>query len=512
LCGPRKTDDKYCSTKPKSQGYWRAACKGSPGVKEICPTKCGVVFKRSAALLKKRIAADNKKKEEEKAQKKRYAAVVKFLKGKRSVIGGIPGWYPTACKPGKKYGWLEGRNACDGACWKYNPGRAGHRAAMKCSSQCLKFCNIYHAMGRGKRAWVTMTNWYRCMYNSPQLKWSDDLAKSATAWAKKGTLNHYTKMFKKTPGTPTANGPFGENIFMYKNSQHKGPVSPAAAINVWYQEIVNCGKKPGCIFGKNGVVGHYTAMIWKGAKTMGCGQAQKGSKFFLVCRYRGGSHSGPDTPNFRHANFPANVPLLTDQKRTLQQCQGKAFLKSKGVLPKCKCKSKCWGPVGADPLKKCYTTEKCAGAYPSMSKEAKKYTKGGWFASTPSCNPGHKFKTSKDERKEWQEKRAKGFKCHKFNRTTKKLQDQKPKYCTMRKKTQPAFCCNIYDNTKCGIMPMWDYCAKTCQSYNEKRCVKVRAALPEGAGCRRRRRFNQAQMTRELKVKRLNVISSLHRL
>jgi len=247
------------------------------------------------------------------------------------------------------------------------------------------------------------------------------------------------------------------------------------------------------------VVGHFTAMIWKGAKTMGCGTARKGSETMMVCRYRAGPKLGSDTPNFT-TDSPANVG---QQVKTLKECQGSAFLKEKGLLPQCKCKSGCLGPYGVSKNKICYTTGKCDGALPSPK---------GWWASTPACNPSMKtIKTSAQEKKYWTAKRKKGFKCHKYNRKTKKLQDQKPAWCKKRAAGYRAFCCNVYDNIKCGIMPMWRYCADTCQDYNEARCMKIKAGLPEGSGCRRRRRFTLKQSVRALKVKRLQTVNSRHK-
>merc|ERR1711918_259160 len=136
------------------------------------------------------------------------------------------------------------------------------------------------------------------------------------------------------------------------------------------------------------------------------------------------------------------------------------------------------GPYGADPNKFCYTTGKCDGALPSPK---------GWWASTPACNPRMKkpsYKTIAQEKKYWIAKWKKGAAGYR------------------------AFCCNVYDNIKCGSMPMWRYCADTCQDYNEARCMKIKAGLPEGSGCRRRRRFTLAQSKRELRVKRLQTVNS----
>merc|ERR1712217_75281 len=60
--------------------------------------------------------------------------------------------------------------------------------------------------------------------------------------------------------------------------------------------------KDGCANGKKGrVTGHFTAMVWKGALTIGCafGDVDDG---LVVCRYKAGDRLSVDTPNMNKQN------------------------------------------------------------------------------------------------------------------------------------------------------------------------------------------------------------------
>merc|ERR1719399_450948 len=102
------------------------------------------------------------------------------------------------------------------------------------------------------------------------------MAKSAQAWADKKVYKH-SDSYK----LPSPAGPAGENIAIGQHSRE-------AATKAWYSEVKDCIKFPGCA-GKNGKgkngkpVGHFTAMIWKGVKEIGCGQSYIKGRAFYVC-------------------------------------------------------------------------------------------------------------------------------------------------------------------------------------------------------------------------------------
>ena len=50
------------------------------------------------------------------------------------------------------------------------------------------------------------------------------------------------------------------------------PSNPIKAVDAWYNEVDDCDALPGCENPKTAgkMVGHFTAMIWKGATHFAC--------------------------------------------------------------------------------------------------------------------------------------------------------------------------------------------------------------------------------------------------
>ena len=72
-----------------------------------------------------------------------------------------------------------------------------------------------------------------------------------------------------------SSGAYGENLYgAWGQPVHTSP----AAVNAWYSEVkfYNFGR-PG--FGMK--TGHFTQVVWKGSRQMGCGY----SKNYVCCRY-----------------------------------------------------------------------------------------------------------------------------------------------------------------------------------------------------------------------------------
>lgn len=113
---------------------------------------------------------------------------------------------------------------------------------------------------------VTLHNTYRAQHCVPPLTWSDELAASAQQWANKCGKTH------------GAHGKFGENLAWGASR------TASNAVDDWYKEAsrYNYGK-PGFVHG----IGHFTQMIWKNTKQVGCGFTRCNSKVgrLLVCRY-----------------------------------------------------------------------------------------------------------------------------------------------------------------------------------------------------------------------------------
>ena len=122
-------------------------------------------------------------------------------------------------------------------------------------------------------------NALRAQHGVPALKWSASIAKSAQAYADQCVFEH--------SGTD-----LGENLA----TGTTGAYSAAQFVNDWYSEIANYDFASGT----GNDTGHFTQVIWKSTKQVGCGLAQCSGNDILVCQY---SPAG----NF-DGEYVANVP------------------------------------------------------------------------------------------------------------------------------------------------------------------------------------------------------------
>ncbi|KAF4727409.1 hypothetical protein FOZ63_002130 [Perkinsus olseni] len=147
----------------------------------------------------------------------------------------------------------------------------------------------------GAEGWVKDHNYFRCLHGAEPVEWSTELESSAQAWAdhlagEGGTLEH-SGSYSSAPYA-------GENLAM-----GYGP-APAVcngtgsnynqhcAVWNWYNEY-NQFMKGHCDTWKDvSGIGHFTAMVWKGANKIGC--AQSGD--YYVCQY-GHSNCMAEDPN-----------------------------------------------------------------------------------------------------------------------------------------------------------------------------------------------------------------------
>jgi pathogenesis-related protein 1 len=110
----------------------------------------------------------------------------------------------------------------------------------------------------------------RVKVGSPPLAWSDHLADAAQQWA-----NHLmaTHAFAEQPRDP-----HGENLFLIAG----GTVSPAEVVRTWVTESRDYDRYTNNC---NGVCGHYTQVIWRATRLVGCGAAFDGYRQIWVCEY-----------------------------------------------------------------------------------------------------------------------------------------------------------------------------------------------------------------------------------
>ena len=113
----------------------------------------------------------------------------------------------------------------------------------------------------------------------PRLKWSGKLAREAQGWAEQlaieGWLRHSSQR---------ESGGAGENLWMGS----AGYYGPDAMIGAFVDEKQNYlpGQFPRVSrTGRWEDVGHYTQIVWRNTREVGCAVAGNGSDDFLVCRY-----------------------------------------------------------------------------------------------------------------------------------------------------------------------------------------------------------------------------------
>ncbi|KAI8641479.1 CAP domain-containing protein [Parasitella parasitica] len=127
-------------------------------------------------------------------------------------------------------------------------------------------------------------NAFRADHGAPALAWSQELADFAYDWASKCSIAH-------------SQANYGENIAGRTKDWTQ-------TVKAWYSEVSNYDySKPG--FSANS--GHFTQVVWKNTKTVGCGAAYcdniKG--VYYVCEYlpRGNViYGGSDSAVFFRTN------------------------------------------------------------------------------------------------------------------------------------------------------------------------------------------------------------------
>lgn len=125
---------------------------------------------------------------------------------------------------------------------------------------------------------VTVHNRYRAEVNVPPLTWSDTLARNAQQWA-----NQLAARGGRTLEHSEVRGE-GENLWMGTS----GYFTYSDMVNGWGEEkqYFRAGVFPNVSTTGNWTdVGHYTQMVWRNTRQVGCGIATAGGNDILVCRY-----------------------------------------------------------------------------------------------------------------------------------------------------------------------------------------------------------------------------------
>jgi len=121
----------------------------------------------------------------------------------------------------------------------------------------------------------------RARVGAPPLTWSRELAAVAQDWA--NTLMARDQ-FNHRPGTP-----FGENLFEVRG----GSASPAEVVGRWSAQARNYDHKSNRC---RGVCGHYTQVVWRATRRVGCGVAREPGREVWVCNYDPPGNVAGETP------------------------------------------------------------------------------------------------------------------------------------------------------------------------------------------------------------------------
>jgi hypothetical protein len=124
----------------------------------------------------------------------------------------------------------------------------------------------------------------RDAYGIPLLQWDAGLQASAARWGehlkKTGQLAHF-----EARGA----NPEGENLW----AGTRGHFTPEAMVDLWVAEKKHFkpGRFPGnSRTGRVADVGHYTQLMWRNTRRVGCAVTQNSHHEFLVCRYNEGGN------------------------------------------------------------------------------------------------------------------------------------------------------------------------------------------------------------------------------
>ena len=131
----------------------------------------------------------------------------------------------------------------------------------------------------------------------PELRWNDELARGAQAWADHLSATGRFEHSPNVPGKPLE----GENIW----GGTPGAFRPEDMIGLWLKEktYFTPGTFPlNSTTGRAEDVSHYTQLIWSRSGEVGCGVSDIGREEILVCRY-----SEPGNVRGRDPLAPSNA-------------------------------------------------------------------------------------------------------------------------------------------------------------------------------------------------------------
>lgn len=110
----------------------------------------------------------------------------------------------------------------------------------------------------------------------PDLVWDNSIAAYAQSWANHLKKNNNCNMEHRSGSNNKKK--YGENL-AWAGGQEFSSLDP---VQMWYDEIKDYDYKNNSC---SGVCGHYTQVVWKKSKRVGCGMARCGKSEVWVCNY-----------------------------------------------------------------------------------------------------------------------------------------------------------------------------------------------------------------------------------
>ena len=143
----------------------------------------------------------------------------------------------------------------------------------KCALAVFGFClisSVLRAEPRLSEAMVAAHNRVRTRLGVPSLVWSERLAEIAQQWAVRLAA---TGAFHPDPHTS-----FGQNLFEIAG----GHATPEQVVDAWASEARNYDYRTNTCQAR---CGHYTQLVWRNTRRVGCGMARRSNIEIWVCDY-----------------------------------------------------------------------------------------------------------------------------------------------------------------------------------------------------------------------------------
>jgi pathogenesis-related protein 1 len=119
-------------------------------------------------------------------------------------------------------------------------------------------------------AMLNAHNVERARVGTPSLAWSEQLADRAHGWA--------VTLITRGTFVPRRDGVFGENLYEISGRS----ATPQDVVNAWASERAAYHYETNTCSGR---CGHFTQIVWRDTKLVGCGVARGRSREIWVCNY-----------------------------------------------------------------------------------------------------------------------------------------------------------------------------------------------------------------------------------